>query len=419
MLTKADLGKILGGDFGLGSILFERSHKGHFVLLGLEATVTHLGAGVDELELDLFKSLPLGVHQQGLTKGQHTLLRSNATTLDHDKVLLDQSVMGEPTHGVDRLISQIIIGSSIVLHKLAILHVESITDVINLLVDLGSVMVTLLTGASDGELDSAGMPGTNTSDLAKTFMGLPWQLLGMPTGGHTLESFSLGDTNDVDHFVFGKDLLDGDLLFEVLTGKVDLIGDGSTVQLDFHNMSLLLTAFQKSLLGVTDHTDNLAILLDLRQVLFDLLFAHIVFPLKAGFSKGLLFRFAPVLVEATLALDIDVFGPNGLKGTKTTRSLDVANHADGDQWWGLEDGDGLDDFTSSALGSGTFDFTDNVSHTGFEAQKGRKMDGLLGVILGEGLDLTAVAAGALLGVESHRAMTRRRKLTVRHEEESS
>ena len=93
--------------------------------------------------------------------------------------------MGESTHGVDRLISQIIIGSSIVLHKLAILHVESITDVVNLLVDLGTVMVTLLTGASDGELDSAWMPGTDTSDLAKTFVSLSWQLLGMPTGGHT------------------------------------------------------------------------------------------------------------------------------------------------------------------------------------------------------------------------------------------
>ena len=83
--------------------------------------------------------------------------------------------------------------------------------------------------------------------------------------------------------------LDGDLLFEVFTGKVDLIGDGSTVQLDFHDVGLLLTAFQ-----------NLAILLDLRQVLFDLLFAHIVFPLKAGFSKGLLFRFAPVRVYQQL-----------------------------------------------------------------------------------------------------------------------
>ena len=44
----------------------------------------------------------------------------------------------------------------------------------------------------------------------------------------------------------------------------------------------------------------MAILLDLRQVLFDLLLAHIVFPLKAGFSKGLLFRFAPVRVYQQL-----------------------------------------------------------------------------------------------------------------------
>lgn len=73
----------------------------------------------------------------------------------------------------------------------------------------------------------------------------------------TLESFSLGDTNDVDHLVFSEDLLDGDLLFEMLTGKVDFVSDGSTVQLDFHDVSLLLTAFQKGLLGVTDHTDNL------------------------------------------------------------------------------------------------------------------------------------------------------------------
>ena len=75
----------------------------------------------------------------------------------------------------------------------------------------------------------------------------------------TLKSFSLGDTDDVDHLVLGKDLLDGDLLFEMLTGKVDLVGDGATVQLDFHDMSLLLAAFQEGLLGVTDHTDNLEI----------------------------------------------------------------------------------------------------------------------------------------------------------------
>ena len=68
MLTKADLGKILGCNFGLGSVLLEGSHEGHLVLGGLEPTVTHLGAGVDELELDLLQSLPLGVNQKGLKR---------------------------------------------------------------------------------------------------------------------------------------------------------------------------------------------------------------------------------------------------------------------------------------------------------------------------------------------------------------
>ncbi len=38
----------------------------------------------------------------------------------------------------------------------------------------------------------------------------------------TLESLSLGDTDDIDHLVLGKDLFDGDLLLEVLTGEVNL-----------------------------------------------------------------------------------------------------------------------------------------------------------------------------------------------------
>ena len=63
---------------------------------------------------------------------------------------------------------------------------ESIAHVIDLLVDLGTVMVTLLTGASDGELDTGRMPRADASDLAETFVGLAWQLLGVPTGSDTL-----------------------------------------------------------------------------------------------------------------------------------------------------------------------------------------------------------------------------------------
>ena len=171
---------------GLGGVLFERSHKGHFVLLCLEATMTHLGAGIDELELDLFKGLPLGVNKEGLSQSEYTLLGSDTASLNHDKVLLHQTIMRESTHGVDGLVGQVIVGGSIVLDKLAILHVESITDVIDLFVNLGTVMVTLLTSTRNSVLDTTGMPGSDTSDLTETFMGLARQLLGMPARSDSL-----------------------------------------------------------------------------------------------------------------------------------------------------------------------------------------------------------------------------------------
>ena len=48
---------------------------------------------------------------------------------------------------------------------LAFLHLVALSDSVDLLVDLSSVMVTLLTSSGHGVLDPAGMPGSNTSDL--------------------------------------------------------------------------------------------------------------------------------------------------------------------------------------------------------------------------------------------------------------
>ena len=56
-------------------MLLERSHEGVLVLRGLEATVAELGAGVDELQLDVFESLTLGVHQEGLKEKGKTSKR--------------------------------------------------------------------------------------------------------------------------------------------------------------------------------------------------------------------------------------------------------------------------------------------------------------------------------------------------------
>ena len=48
------------------------------------------------------------------------------------------------------------VGGGVVLDKLAILHVVSSAHPVDLLVDLSSMMVTLLTSSCHGELDPAG-----------------------------------------------------------------------------------------------------------------------------------------------------------------------------------------------------------------------------------------------------------------------
>ena len=48
---------------------------------------------------------------------------------------------------------------------------ESITDIVDLFVDLGTMVVSLLTSTGNSALDTARMPDFNTRELAKTFMG--------------------------------------------------------------------------------------------------------------------------------------------------------------------------------------------------------------------------------------------------------
>lgn len=80
--------------------------------------MTHLGRGVDELELDLLQSRALGVLQQRLAQGDDALLGANAAALDHDEVVVDLTIVGEATHGGDALVSQIVLGGGVVLDDL-------------------------------------------------------------------------------------------------------------------------------------------------------------------------------------------------------------------------------------------------------------------------------------------------------------
>merc|ERR1719323_1381977 len=170
------------------AVLFEGTHEGGLVLGGLEPSMAELGAGVDELEVDLLKSSLLGVSEERLSQGEGPLLGSNAAALDHDEVLLDLSVVREATHWVDGLVSNVILGGGVVLDELAILHVVASAHPADLLVHLSPVVVALLAGPGHGALDPAGMPGSDTGDLPQTLVSLPGQLLGVPPAGDALVS---------------------------------------------------------------------------------------------------------------------------------------------------------------------------------------------------------------------------------------
>jgi hypothetical protein len=62
-------------------------------------------------------------------------------------------------------------------------------------------------------------------------------------------------------------------------------------------------------------------------------------------SKGLLLAAVPVLVEPALDRIREVRSPDGSEGAEAARSLNVSDDTDDDEWRGLDDSDGLDNFT--------------------------------------------------------------------------
>ncbi|MDJ8942405.1 hypothetical protein PTQ20_15435, partial [Clostridium perfringens] len=97
-----------------------------------------------------------------------------------------------------------------------------------------TVMVSLLTSTGNRESNTGRMPGSNTGNLTQTLVGLAGQLLGVPPGGDALEPVTLCDSNAIDHLIGSKDRVNWDLLLKMLTGPINLLGDGAAVDLDLH-----------------------------------------------------------------------------------------------------------------------------------------------------------------------------------------
>ena len=383
----------------------ERAHELELLLLGLEATVAELGRGVDETELDRLGSEALAVDEHGLAHGDDALGATDDGALDHEPVLVDDTVVDEAAHGVDVLLGEVALGRGR-------LGVTGIADAVDLLVDLGTVVVTVLTGTGHGERDTRRVPRANAGDLAETTVSLARKTGDAPTGDDTVVTTATGDTHEVDHLERREDTLDVNLLLEEVEAEVDLLGGGATVDLDLEDVGLLLAKLDLLDLRVGDDADDLAVLLHAGELLVDV--SLVVGPLLAVLGERLSLGGEPVLVEAALALLVHVLGPHGGEGAHARRGLGVANEANNDHLRALNDGDSLDGLLLVELGARALNITEDVGAAGLVAHEGGEVAALGGVILRERPDLAAVLLGALLGEETKVTGARLLELTVRH-----
>lgn len=120
--------------------------------------MTELGRGIDELEVDLLQGGSGSRRSQRLSQDSDSLLGTGGATLEHDEGVLDETVVGEATHRVDGLLGDVVGGGTRLIRS-------TLGDSVDLLVDLSSVMVTVLTRSGNGEHDLGRMPSTDTGDL--------------------------------------------------------------------------------------------------------------------------------------------------------------------------------------------------------------------------------------------------------------
>ena len=61
-----------------------------------------------------------------LTQGKHPLLGADAAATDHDKVVVDLSIVREASERGDRLLRDVVVGRGVVLDHLAVLRVNAL-----------------------------------------------------------------------------------------------------------------------------------------------------------------------------------------------------------------------------------------------------------------------------------------------------
>jgi hypothetical protein len=309
--------------------------------------------------------------------------------------VVDNTVVGEATKRSNVLFNSISLSGSVVLGATN----STGTDSVDLLVEFSSAVVAELTGTGDGPLNGSGMPSSDTTDLAETSVGLARHAGDTESLDDTGGTLTTGNTDGVDHLELVEDLSDGDFTLELLEAPIDLLGDGATVDLDLEEVSLALAEVKLGELGAGEDADDCAVLLYSLEVALDGVLALGILLVSLGVvSEGLLLGVLPVLVEAALELIGEMLSVDGRESAEAAGGLNVTNEADDLERGALDDGDGLNDVLLEHLLTLTaFVVAGDVGHASLVTEEGGKVDGLLGVILGESSHTAAVVSCSASG----------------------
>jgi len=383
-----------------------------FLLWGLEFTVTNLGRGIDEFDLELEVGERTGLWEKSLSDGDLSLSWSADTTLDEEEIFVDNTVMWESTDWGNVLGVSISFGRSIVVDT----SDSTLTNSVDLLVDVGSMEVTEVTSSGDSPLDCRWMPGTDTSDLSETSSGLSWESRDTESLDDTLGSFTSGNGDSINHLIVLENLSDGDFTLEFRLSPCNLSSSVSTIDLDFHKIALLSSEVNFLDLSGNKDSDDRAEFGNSLDVSVDVFLGGGILGVFLGVVlESVLFGSRVVLVESSEDTSWEILSPDGGESSETSWGINVTNHTDDLAWWGLDNGDGFNDILLDGLLTlSLLHVSDDVGHTGFVSHEGGEVDWLGGIILWEMSNFTLVVLGSSLWKITQVRVSWRFKLSVRH-----
>jgi len=213
------------------------------------------------------------------------------------------------------------------------------------------------------------------------------------------EPFTFGYSNGINHLVILEDFSNWDFRFQLSGSEFNLLSNCSTVDLDFHKVSLSLSEVQLADLRGSQYSNNGTVFLYSLKISLDGFLALVIFlPSFGVLGECFLLSILPVLVESSLDLVRKLLGPNCGQSSHASWGFNITNKSNNFHGWALNDSHWFDDvFLDDLLSFSLFMMSCDVGHASFITNEGCQVNWSFNVILGEWSDSSSVVSCSPFG----------------------